>query len=215
MYFYWPVLWGGDEERRQLAQDDHAGVDEDAAQDRHSYQTGWGSAGVQFLTGASPPHHDGQHRHHKNVTDQELQVRHARLHLDTHQQVTCFNESSSSNTKKKSKYKKYIYIYIYFTKSLSIYLLSNIFRFPYYLIKSGLDRDMSKWQQRKTATLKVRVRELHCYSPCRGWGRSTAEWGCRGPCIWRDWRRWPGNIGPLCTDERGKCVIVSCATQTP
>lgn len=63
---------------------------------------------------------------------------------------------------------KNIYIYIYFTKSLSIYLLSNIFRFPYYLIKSGLDRDMSKWQQRKTATLKVRVRELHCYSPCRG-----------------------------------------------
>ena len=82
--FYWPVLWHGDEEPRQLAQDDHAGVDEDAAQDRHSYQTGWGSAGVQFLAGASPPHHDGQHRHHKNVTDQELQVCHARLHLDTH-----------------------------------------------------------------------------------------------------------------------------------
>lgn len=84
MFFYWPVLWGGDEQCSQLAQDDHAGVDEEAAQDRQGQQTGWGSAGVQLLTGASFPHHEGQRSHHNNVTEQELQVSHVRLNLDTH-----------------------------------------------------------------------------------------------------------------------------------
>lgn len=59
-FFNRPVLGGGDEEGRQLAQDDDAGVDEDAAEHRQSQQAGWGSAVVQLLAGASSPHHNGQ-----------------------------------------------------------------------------------------------------------------------------------------------------------
>lgn len=81
---YWPVLRGGDEECSQLAQDVHAGVDEEAAQDGQRQQTGRGSAVVQLSTGASFPHHDGQQSHQNNVTEQELQVSQVRLHLNTH-----------------------------------------------------------------------------------------------------------------------------------
>lgn len=60
----------------------------------------------------------------------------------------------------------------------------------------------------------LRVRQWECiwhtplvlaekllYSLCRGWGRSWTESGCTGPCIWRGWRRWSENSGPLCTDN--------------
>lgn len=82
--FYWPVLWGGDEKRGQLAQNNHAGVEEEAAQDGQGQQAGWGSVGVQLPTGASSPHHDGQQGHHEQVTEQELEVSQGRPHLETH-----------------------------------------------------------------------------------------------------------------------------------
>lgn len=85
-----PVLGGGDEEGRQLAQDDHAGVDEDAAEHRQSQQAGWGSAAVQLLAGASSPHHNGQKSHQTNVQEQELQVSQVCLQLETRiRRVTC------------------------------------------------------------------------------------------------------------------------------
>lgn len=36
------------------------------------------------------------------------------------------------------------------------------------------------------------------YSLCTGWAQSRTGWGCTEPCTWRDWRRWPESIGPLC-----------------
>lgn len=55
-----PFLRHGGEEGGQLTRHDHAGVQEDAAQNWESQQTGRGSAGVQLLAGASSAHHDGQ-----------------------------------------------------------------------------------------------------------------------------------------------------------
>lgn len=54
-----PFLRHGREEGSQLTRDDHAGVQEEAAQNWESQQTGRGSAGVQLLAGASSPHQDG------------------------------------------------------------------------------------------------------------------------------------------------------------
>lgn len=69
-----PFLRHGDEEGSQLAQDDHAGVKEDASQHGQRKQAGRRSAGVQLQAGASSPHQDGQKRHQAKVQEQELQV---------------------------------------------------------------------------------------------------------------------------------------------
>lgn len=69
-----PFLRHGREEGSQLPRDDHAGVKEDAAQNRESQQTGRGSAGVQLQAGASSPHQDGQWCHQADVQEEELQV---------------------------------------------------------------------------------------------------------------------------------------------
>lgn len=69
-----PFLRHGHEEGGQLTRHDHAGVQEDAAQNWESQQTGRGSAGVQLQAGASSPHQDGQWCHQANVHEEELQV---------------------------------------------------------------------------------------------------------------------------------------------
>lgn len=76
-----PLLCSGDKERRQLEDDDHTGVEEEAAQEGQSQQAGRRPAGVQLLAGASLAHHDGQHSHQANVQEQELQVTHVSLYL--------------------------------------------------------------------------------------------------------------------------------------
>lgn len=78
-----PFLGSGDKERRQLEDNDHAGVDEDAAEDGQSQQAGGGPARIQLVAGASSAHHDGQHGHETNVQIQELQVAHVRFQLET------------------------------------------------------------------------------------------------------------------------------------
>lgn len=67
-----PFLRHSHEEGGQLTHDDHAGVKEDAANNRESQQTGWGPAGVQLWAGASSPHQNGQQCHQANVQEQEL-----------------------------------------------------------------------------------------------------------------------------------------------
>lgn len=74
-----PLLCSGDEECRQLEDDGHAGVEEDAAEEGQSKQAGRRPAGVQLLAGASSAHHDGQHGHQADVQEQELQVAHVGL----------------------------------------------------------------------------------------------------------------------------------------
>lgn len=81
--FHAPFLGSGDEERHQLEDNDHAGVDEDAAEDGQSQQAGGGPARVQLVAGASSAHHNGQHGHETNVQVQELQVTHVCFHLET------------------------------------------------------------------------------------------------------------------------------------
>lgn len=71
-----PILRGGDEDRRHLEGDDHAGVQEEAAQEGQSQQAGRRPAQVQLLAGASSAHHNGQHCHQADVQKQELQVAH-------------------------------------------------------------------------------------------------------------------------------------------
>lgn len=74
-----PLLCSGDEERRQLEDDDHAGVEEEAAKEGQSQQAGRRPAGIQLLAGASAAHHDGQRGHQADVQEQELQVAHVGL----------------------------------------------------------------------------------------------------------------------------------------
>lgn len=76
-----PLLRRGDEDRRHLEGDDHAGVEEEAAQEGQSQQAGRRPARVQLLAGAPSAHHDGQHRHQADVQEEELQVAHVRLQL--------------------------------------------------------------------------------------------------------------------------------------
>lgn len=81
--FHAPFLRSGEEERRQLEDDDHAGVDEDAGEDGQSQQAGGGPARVQLVAGASSAHHDGQPGHETYVQIQELQVAQVRFQLET------------------------------------------------------------------------------------------------------------------------------------
>lgn len=83
-WFYRPFLWGSDEEGSQLAQDDQADVDEDAAQDRQRQQTGCRSAAMQLIAGAPSTHYNGQQSHQTKVQEEELQVSHVcvQLHKD-------------------------------------------------------------------------------------------------------------------------------------
>lgn len=62
-------------------------MDEETAEDRQGQQTGWGSAVVQLIAGASSSHDDGYESHQTDVTEQELQVSYGSFHLDT--QVQC------------------------------------------------------------------------------------------------------------------------------
>lgn len=63
----------------ELAQTNQAGVKEEAAEHRQGQQTGWRSAGVQLLTGASFSHKQGQQCH----KEQELEVSQSCHHLNT------------------------------------------------------------------------------------------------------------------------------------
>lgn len=105
-----------------------------------------------------------------------------------------------------------IYTHImHISKNFQIYFKMNICGFCNIWPKNGLHGE-TKWMSfmlwdtrggaKKNSDNESGGEKL-LYSLCRGWGQSWTESGCTGPCIWRGWRRWSENSGPLCTDNMG------------